>query len=56
MPGPRIAQIPDEQQPAMMEVEVTIGAHGVFSLSLGIGRENRWEFMGLQTWKGFMEP
>ena len=39
-----------------MEVEVEVGAHGVFSLSLGIGRENGWEFMWLQTWKVIMEP
>ena len=55
-PGSGIAQISDEQQPAVMTDDVTIGAHGVRSLSLGIVRENGWEFMCLQTWKKFMEP
>ena len=54
--GSRITQISDEQQPAAIKIEVSIGAHMVFPLSLGIGRENRWEFMCLQSWKGFMEP
>ena len=52
----QIAQISDEQRPAVMSDDVTIGAHGVWSLSLGMGRENGWEFMCLQTWNGFMEP
>ena len=55
-PGSGIAQISDEQRPAVMTDDVTIGAHMVFPLSLGMGRENRWEFMCLQTWNGFMEP
>ena len=54
--GSGIAQISDEQRPAVMTDDVTIGAHMVFPLSLGMGRENRWEFMCLQTWNGFMEP
>ena len=53
-PGSGIAQISDEQQPAAIKIEVSIGAHMVFPLSLGIGRENRWEFMCLQTWKGLL--
>ena len=56
VPGSGIAQISDEQQPAAIKIEVSIGAHMVFQLSLGIGRETRWEFMCLQTWNGFMEP
>ena len=55
-PGSRNAQISDEQSPAEMTDDVTIGAHGVWSLSLGIGRENWWEFMCLHTLKKFMEP
>ena len=51
-----IAQILDEQRPAVMSDDVTIGAHVVFPLSLGMGRGNGLEFMCLQTWKGFMEP
>ena len=35
-----------------MEVEVVFGAHGVFLLPMGIGREDRCMGMGLQTWKG----
>ena len=54
MSGSRITQISDEQQPAAIKIEVSIGAHMVFPLSLGIGRENRWEFMCLQTWKGLL--
>ena len=54
--GSGTAQIPDEQRPAVMSNDVTIGAHMVFPLSLGMGRENGWEFMCLQTWKKFMEP
>ena len=54
-PSSGIAQISVEQQPAAIKIEVSIGAHMVFPLSLGIGRENRWEFMCLQTWKGLME-
>ena len=56
VPGSRIAQISDEQQPAAISDDVTIGAHVVFPLSLGMGRGNGLEFMGVQTWKGFMEP
>ena len=46
----------DEQQPAAIKIEVSIGAHMVFPLSLGMGRETVWEFMCLQTWKGVIEP
>ena len=49
VPGSRIAQISDEQQPAAISDDVTIGAHVVFPLSLGMGRGNGLEFMCLQT-------
>ncbi|EJK67503.1 hypothetical protein THAOC_11448, partial [Thalassiosira oceanica] len=35
-----------------MVVEVEVGAHGVSSLSMGIGKEDRHKGAGLQTWKG----
>ena len=39
-----------------MEVEVVFGAHGVFLLPMGIGREDRCMGTGLQTWKGSKAP
>ena len=48
MPGCLAGQISDEQWPAAIEVEVEIGAHGVFLLPMGIGREDRCMGKGLQ--------
>ena len=42
----------NSKRDAAMSDDVTIGAHGVWSLSLGMGRENRWEFMCLQARPG----
>ena len=44
--GLPITQISDEQWPAAISDEVTIAAHSFCSLSLDIGRDNRWEFTG----------
>ena len=55
-PGCGISQISDQQWPAAAKVEVEIGAHGVFLLPMGIGREERCMRTGLESWRGSKAP